>query len=209
VKEAVDVLKGKKGDLRDVCLALASEMASQFLEIPIAQAQALAAETLDSGKALQKMREWITAQGGDAGFIDNPALLPQARFSKDVLCTADGFVTAMNAEEIGMVGVLLGAGRKTKADTIDFAAGMLLHKKTGDAVKAGEPLCTLFANKEETLDAAEQRFLQAVTVGDTAPQKQPAAIVTDSICVTKILARLLLPQKRRHVVNASALSHNW
>ncbi len=176
VAEAVEVLKGKKGDLRDVCLALSSEMASQFLGLPTEQAAKLAAETLDSGKALAKMREWIAAQGGDTRFIDDPACLPQAKHSRDVLCTQSGFVTAMNAEEIGMVGVTLGAGRATKADTIDHAAGMLLHKKTGDAVKAGDVLCTLFSDKAETLDAAEQRFLQAVTVGDAAPQIQPLVI---------------------------------
>lgn len=176
VKEAVEVLKGKKGDLRDVCLALATEMASQFLEIPADKARAVAEETLDSGKALEKMREWIVAQGGDAAFIDDPSVLPQAQYSRDVVCRADGFITAMNAEEIGMAGVTLGAGRKTKADTIDFAAGIILHKKTGAAVKAGDALCTLFANDENALDMAEKRFLDAVTVGDTAPHVQPLIV---------------------------------
>ena len=176
VKEAVDVLKGKKGDLRDVCLALAGEMASQFLEMPADAALALATETLDSGKALQKMREWIAAQGGDARFIDDPAQLPQAAYSRDVICSANGFITAMNAEEIGMVGVTLGAGRKTKADSIDHAAGLILHKKTGDAVKVGDVLCTLFTEREETLDMAQQRFLDAITVGDTAPAKKPLIV---------------------------------
>ncbi len=176
VKEAIEVLKGKKGDLRDVCLALSSEMASQFLEIPADKALTLATETLDSGKAYKKMREWMAAQGGDIRLIDNPALLPQAQYSRDVLCPANGFVTAMNAEEIGMVGVVLGAGRKTKADTIDCAAGILLRKKTGDAVKAGDVLCTLFANREDTLDMAEKRFLAAVTVGNTAPQQKPLIV---------------------------------
>lgn len=176
VAEAVEVLKGKRGDLREVCLALASEMAAQFLQLPIEQAKVLAVETLDSGKALQKMREWITAQGGDAAFIDNPALLPQAPYRKDVLCPVDGFIAAMNAEEIGMVGVMLGAGRKTKADTIDYAAGMLLRKKTGDAVKAGDVLCTLFAEKEGLLQAASERYLQAVTVADVPPQQTPLII---------------------------------
>ena len=82
----------------------------------------------------------------------------------------------MNAEEIGMAGVTLGAGRKTKADSIDHAAGLILHKKTGDAVNAGDVLCTLFTEREETLDMAQQRFLDAITVGDTAPTKKPLIV---------------------------------
>lgn len=176
VNEAVDVLKGKKGDLRDVCLALGGAMASQFLEISAEKAYALAEETLDSGKALEKMREWIAAQGGDTRFIDDPLLLPQAKYRRDVICPVNGFVTAMNAEEIGMAGVMLGAGRRTKTDTIDHAAGIILHKKTGDAVCTGDVLCTLFTDKAETLDAAEQRFLDAVCVGDTAPTVRPLIV---------------------------------
>lgn len=176
VKEAIAVLKGKEGDLREVCLALASEMALQFLEISADEASALARETLDSGKAYEKMREWIAAQGGDPRCIDNPDALPQARYSRDVLCPANGFVTAMNAEEIGMAAVALGAGRQTKADAIDPAAGIMLYKKTGDAVRTGDTLCTLFTDKAQTLDMAEKRFLEAVTVGDTAPQHKPLII---------------------------------
>lgn len=173
VKEAVEVLGGKKGDLREVCLALAAEMASLFLEIPVDEAMALAIDTLDSGKAYEKMKEWIAAQGGDTRYLDDPALFPKAPFERDIAAPADGFITAMNAEEIGMVGVLLGAGRQKKTDAIDFSAGLILHKKTGDAVKAGEVLCTLYTSREEMLSVAEQRFLSALSFGDTQPLKLP------------------------------------
>jgi len=178
VKEAVEVLKGKQGDLREVCLALSSEMASLFLEIPIEKAKMLAAQTLDSGKAYEKMKEWVAAQGGDTRVLDTPALFPAAPCKKDILAPCDGFLTAMNAEEIGMAGVLLGAGRQKKTDTIDFSAGMILHKKTGDAVKAGDALCTLYAARKDLFPAAEQRFMAALQFGATPPKTMPLILQT-------------------------------
>ncbi len=176
VQEAIEVLKGKKGDLREVCLALSAEMASLFLEIPIEEATTLAADTLDSGKAFEKMKEWIAAQGGDTRYLDTPALFPVASVTKDILSPADGFLTAMNAEEIGMVGVLLGAGRQKKTDTIDHAAGLVLHKKTGDAVKKGDKLCTLYTAREDSIPAAEERYLGALTFGEAPPKKLPLIV---------------------------------
>ncbi len=176
VKEAVKVLKGEqKGELRELCLVLADEMLTLVKEIPPADAFKLAEQALDSGAAFQKMKQWIAAQGGDTAYLDDVSLFPLATYEKQVYAVKSGYITAMNAEEIGRISVLLGAGRATKSDSIDMAAGIVLHKKTGDAVQAGEVLATLYTERADTLDDACARYIEAVTVAET-PAKRPPLI---------------------------------
>mgnify|MGYP002561381989 FL=1 len=117
--------------------------------------------------------KWIKAQGGDVRCIDDPARFACAPYSMAVKCTADGFVTAMNAEEIGAVASVLGAGRAVKTDTIDPTAGILLVKKTGDRVTVGDTLCTLYTSKREALAPAAARYAAAIAVGDAPPETKP------------------------------------
>lgn len=174
VKEAIAVLRGEcDGALREVCEALATEMLVLFSGMTPADAKKRVRETVDSGAAFAKLREWIKAQGGDVRCIDDPARFACAPYSMAVKCTADGFVTAMNAEEIGAVASVLGAGRAVKTDTIDPTAGILLAKKTGDRVTVGETLCTLYTGKRETLRDAAARYVSAITVGDAPPEEKP------------------------------------
>lgn len=177
VKEAVEVLTGKTGgDLKEVCLALASEMVALVKEISPADAMMLVKETLDSGAAFEKMKEWIAAQGGDSRCLEDPTLFPQAAHALQVTAPADGVITAMNAEEIGMAAVMLGAGRAAKTDVIDPAAGIMLHKKTGDSVKKGEIIATLYTERAETLDAAKARYLAALKTETAAAETLPVII---------------------------------
>ena len=174
VKEAIAVLRGEcDGALREVCEALATEMLVLFSGMTPADAKKRVRETVDSGAAFAKLREWIKAQGGDVRCIDNPARFACAPYSMAVKCTADGFVTAMNAEEIGAVASVLGAGRAVKTDTIDPTAGILLAKKTGDRVTVGDTLCTLYTSKRETLAPAAARYAAAIAVGDAPPETKP------------------------------------
>lgn len=174
VKEAIAVLRGEcDGALREVCEALATEMLVLFSGMTPADAKKRVRETVDSGAAFAKLREWIKAQGGDVRCIDNPARFACAPYSMAVKCTADGFVTAMNAEEIGAVASVLGAGRTVKTDTIDPTAGILLAKKTGDRVTVGDTLCTLYTSKRETLAPAAARYAAAIAVGDAPPETKP------------------------------------
>ncbi len=174
VKEAIAVLRGEcDGALREVCEALATEMLVLFSGMTPADAKKRVKETVDSGAAFAKLREWIKAQGGDVRCIDDPARFACAPYSMAVKCTSDGFVTAMNAEEIGAVASVLGAGRAVKTDTIDPTAGILLVKKTGDRVTVGETLCTLYTGKRETLRDAAARYVSAITVGDAPPEEKP------------------------------------
>ena len=174
VKEAIAVLRGEcDGALREVCEALATEMLVLFSGMTPADAKKRVKETVDSGAAFAKLREWIKAQGGDVRCIDDPARSACAPYSMAVKCTADGFVTAMNAEEIGAVASVLGAGRAVKTDTIDPTAGILLVKKTGDRVTVGDTLCTLYTSKREALAPAAARYAAAIAVGDAPPETKP------------------------------------
>lgn len=174
VKEAIAVLRGESGGaLRAVCEALATEMLVLFSGMTPENAEERVRRAIDSGAAFAKLREWIRAQGGDVRCIDDPARFACAPYSMAVKSTADGFVTAMNAEEIGAVASVLGAGRVVKTDTIDPTAGILLSKKTGDRVTVGETLCTLYTGKRETLRDAAARYVSAITVGDAPPEEKP------------------------------------
>ncbi len=174
VKEAIDVLRGEvRGALRDVCVALATTMVSLTFDLTQEDAAARVENALNSGAALRKMKEWITAQGGDGRYIDDHALFPTSAHTFDVCAPADGYITATDAEEIGRVAVLLGAGRAQKEDSIDPAAGILLHKTTGDAVKTGDVLCTLLTNRTDVLPEAAERFVKALSFTKELPRINP------------------------------------
>lgn len=172
IKEAVAVLKGEDvSDLKEVCLTLASNIVKLSEGISLEEARAKVENALDSGAAYEKFKEFITAQGGKAEQIENPELLPDAKFSLSVLSPFEGYISRMNAEKIGSASVILGAGREKKDDTIDFGAGIILRKKTGDKVKEGEILATLYTNKKETLQSAGKCFLEALTFSENEPVK--------------------------------------
>ena len=174
VKEAISVLKGEsKGDLYEVCIALASTMISLTFSLTQDAAKEKVIHTIQSGAAFSKMREWISAQGGDVSYLDNTDKFPRSAFSFDVAAPIDGYITAMNAEDIGIASVMLGAGRAIKEDTVDAAAGIILHNKVGAYVSAGEVLCTLYSNNKATLSAAAEKFLSCLTISDTAPIIKP------------------------------------
>ena len=172
VMEAVEILQGG-GDrrLRTLCEALAAEMLCLCQGWSPEEAAARVTEAVDSGAAFEQLCRWITAQGGDAAYLRDVSRFPTAP-AYEVCAPADGYITAMNAERIGMVGVSLGAGRARKEDAIDFAAGIRLLKKTGDAVVAGEPIAILYTNRASAVEGATAAYLDAVTISDTAPEAQ-------------------------------------
>lgn len=174
VIEAVGVLKGEvKGELKDVCVSLAAEMVSLVKNISAECAAELVNKVIDSGEAYEKMKEWIAAQGGNTQYLDDVSLFPVTEHSYAVKAAADGYITHTDAELIGKASVILGAGRKEKGDIIDHAAGIILNKKTGDKVKAGDVICTLFTNKIDSIPEAEKLILPAWVFGDIPPVKIP------------------------------------
>lgn len=152
ILEAISVLKGEtKGELRELCLELASTLLSMCHEISHESALKMAETALNSGSAFEKFKEWISAQGGNADWADNTDLFPKAQFSLEVRAETDGVIQSMNTAQIGRASSALGAGRMKKGDPIDFEAGIIIEKKTGDEVKKGDLLTTLYSNKQETL----------------------------------------------------------
>ena len=173
VIEAIEVLSGRgPADLRQVCITLASEMVSICLGYTEKEARAAVEECIKSGAAKAKLCEWIAAQGGDERLVRDPSGFPTAKFSREVIAPVDGFVTRMNAEQIGHSSVKLGAGRVKKGDAIDHSAGIILCKKTGDRVARGEVLAVLYTNGAETLDEAEAALLRAYELGAEKPEPQ-------------------------------------
>ncbi|UYO31958.1 pyrimidine-nucleoside phosphorylase [Bacillus halotolerans] len=150
VKEAIDTLKGEgPEDLHELVLTLGSQMVVLAKKAgTLDEARAKLEEVMKNGKALEKFKDFLKNQGGDSSIVDDPSKLPQAAYHIDVPAKEAGVVSEIVADEIGVAAMLLGAGRATKEDEIDLAVGIMLRKKVGDKVEKGEPLVTLFANRE-------------------------------------------------------------
>ncbi len=174
LQEAVGVLRGEvQGDLRAVCVALAVQMLILIFGWGKAKAEAEVNAVLQDGRALRKMREWVVAQGGDGRYIDDPSLFHRSAHTFTVPSPADGYVAAMDTEAIGRVAVLLGAGRENKEDIIDHGAGILLCRKSGDAVQKGDPLCVLLTERENVLPEAAEEYVKALTFTAESPAVRP------------------------------------
>lgn len=172
VIEAISVLKGEsRGDLFEVSVALASVMVSLVLDIDEKTAREKVIEAIESGKAFNKMKEWIKRQGGNIELIENPELFKKAKFSKEIVCKNSGYIEKMDAEKIGLTALILGAGRNKKDDVIDASAGILINKKVGDRVFEGDILCTLFGDNEDSLVSAEKMYRDAVLVGNKKTER--------------------------------------
>ena len=181
VAEAVDVLCGRTGGaLRTLSLTLAALLAEAACGMPRAEALRRAEDALDSGAAFLRMCEWVEAQGGDVAVLKDTALLPQASYSLALLADADGYITATDAERIGLIAVAIGAGRAVKEDVIDPSAGIILRKNVGDRVKRGEVIATLLTTaRPEGLPAAAERLRAAITV--ESESKSHGSIILDII----------------------------
>ncbi|MGO4182031.1 pyrimidine-nucleoside phosphorylase [Paenibacillus sp. MCAF9] len=176
VQESIETLKGNgPEDLTELCLTLGAHMVilggkSDSVE----SAKQLLRDQIASGAALDKFKAFITAQGGDASIVDDPTKLPQAPFIVEVKASDSGFVNAIEAEQLGIAAMLLGAGRATYDASIDYAVGVTLRKKFGDPVNAGDTLALLHVREsnESTLAVAE-RVKQAYTISSEKPLSRP------------------------------------
>ena len=163
LREALDTLNSRgPADFRHHCLTVASQLLLLAGHTQDAgEGQTELAALLDNGQALAKFREWISAQGGDIVYIDNPERLPAARYVREISAPRSGYVAALNAREVGLTSMLLGGGRAKKGDRIDHAVGIVLGTKIGDEVAEGQTLLTIHANDEAKLAGAKQRLLAA------------------------------------------------
>lgn len=174
VIEAIKTLKGEgESDLTEVCLTLAAQMLSMVTGEDEKTCYSMAKGAIDNGLAINKLREMISAQGGNANVVDDYSLFKQPKYTSEIFSECDGYIEHTDAEKIGIASVILGAGREKKGDPIDPSAGIVLKKKTGDYVKKGEPLAVFYTDDEGKIEGAKQEFLDAFTFGNerTQPQK--------------------------------------
>ncbi|MED4040669.1 pyrimidine-nucleoside phosphorylase [Niallia taxi] len=167
VKEAIDTLKGQgPKDLSELCLTLGSQMVYLAEKADsIEAARELLEEAIKSGKALETFKLFLESQGGDASVVDHPESLPQAPFKLELPAKVSGYVAEITADSIGTAAMILGAGRATKESEIDLSVGLVLNKKIGDKVEAGESLVTIYSNTEN-IDDVKQRLYEHIKVID-------------------------------------------
>ena len=181
VKESLEVLRGGgPDDLARVSIALAAALLRLAARrdperFPSSEEESVAAvkNAISSGAAFKKFCDMVTAQGGDAETLTDPSLLPAAAVTRPVLSRQSGFVSRMDAEGVGMASVLLGAGRRKKEDGIDPGAGIVLARKTGDAVREGDVLAVLHTSTDALAAQGEEAFMQSVSVSGERPAERP------------------------------------
>ena len=171
IREVIDTLKGHgPEDLTHECIIMAAHMLVLSHMCDYETALNRVQQALDSGTALERLRLMVDAQGGDSRVIDDESILIIGQFTYDVIAPQDGYIIHMNTEQCGIASVMLGAGRIIKDGPIDYSAGIVMHKKTGDAVSMGERIATLYASDESLFTNAAQTYLAAITIGNTVPK---------------------------------------
>jgi pyrimidine-nucleoside phosphorylase len=175
VAECIDVLSGRgPADLTELIVRFASRMVQVGEQAGSDQdAESKVRAALASGAAREKFKQMITWQGGDPGVVEDPRQLPAAKLSHQVAAKRAGYVTSLDALLVGRAAVALGAGRDKKGDQVDLSAGILLRKKPGEQVAAGEPVLEVRYNDQSRLDAAVALATQAVVIGDQAQPEPP------------------------------------
>ena len=175
ILEVCQTLRGHgPQDLTVLCLELASNMALLAgAGDTIESCRAAARKALESGAALQKLCDMVSAQGGDASYLQHPETFSRAPVKHELLADRDGYITHMNAEACGEAAMILGAGRVKKEDLIDHSAGIWLLRKTGDAVRAGEVLAVMETAEERFVAEAEPLLRSAYQIGSQQPERRP------------------------------------
>ena len=178
VIEAIEVLKGRVGgDLLEVSLTLGSLMLMGAKKVKtMDEGKEMLRENIANGKGLAKFRELLIQQGGDPGIIDDYSLLPVSPARLEVKAGADGYIYSMNTAEIGRASLETGAGRASKADPIDFGAGIIMKVRIGDKVKKGDTIAEIYSAVNEKCVSAAAYLRDAVEISDEAP-KQPKLIL--------------------------------
>ncbi|HYR19650.1 MAG TPA: thymidine phosphorylase [Myxococcales bacterium] len=178
VAESIEVLRGQgPEDVRELTLQLGVEMLLLGEAAPDAPSARRRLEgALADGSALRRFVQIVAAQGGDAAVVDDPRRLPRPSAVREVRLDRGGVLAGLDAEQVGLAAVELGAGRTRKEDRVDPAAGVLLRKRRGDEVRAGEVLAELHASDAARLDAGEARLRAAVALSDEPPLAQPLVL---------------------------------
>ena len=175
VQECIEVLHGGgPADLRELCLELAAWMFYLGDAVKsVETGKKLSEQIIASGKAFERFRQMVELQGGDISAIDDPTRLPSADYHVDVASPAAGYVTAIACEQVGTACVILGGGRERKEDSVDPAVGIVVHKKIGDKVSAGESLCTIHCHSDAQASRAKSLLLESYAIAAAAPANKP------------------------------------
>ena len=176
VKEAIDVLAGRTeaGELLELCLTLGTNILTLAgLAADETEAREKLVKTVKDGSALRKLAEMVEAQYGDPRAVYDLSLLPEASVKREVPCERAGYIAHIEAEEVGLVSMHLGGGRATKESAIDLAVGVVLRKKVGDRVEAGESLGTIHASSEAKAAEAAELLKKCYTLSDEPVKKAP------------------------------------
>ena len=173
IVEVVKTLLGKgPEDLTHESINLAGNMLFLAGKGSLEECKKMAEETLHNGSAFERLVAMVEAQGGDAMVIRDTTKFQQAPFSQEVLATESGYIVSMDTEKCGIASALLGAGRETKESEIDYSAGIILHKKTGDYVEKGQSLATFYTSRVELFEAAMKTYSEAIDLKPQAPEPE-------------------------------------
>ncbi len=182
VIEAIDTLNGNgPKDLLEVSITLAAYMlVGAGIATDVEEATRRLYQTIEDKSALDKLAEFIQAQGGNSEAVYHTECFQKADLKEDVLAPSDGFISYIHTDEVGMTSLILGGGRETKDSNIDLSVGLIIHKKLGDSVNKGEAIATLYANNQNKLMEAKERLLKSYVIGNEKPiiPKYVYAIVT-------------------------------
>ncbi|MCI5726819.1 MAG: pyrimidine-nucleoside phosphorylase [Clostridium sp.] len=167
--EAINTLKGNGPlDLLELCFTLGSNMLLLAKRVDtLEKGRALLKENIDNGNALNKLKEFVLAQGGDVSYIDDISKFENAKYKIEVIAESNGMVTKINAQEVGIIAMEIGAGRATKEDKIDLSVGIVFNKKCSDKVKEGDVLAVIYANDKDKGEKARQKLLKNIIIGDS------------------------------------------
>ncbi|WP_125765105.1 pyrimidine-nucleoside phosphorylase [Levilactobacillus mulengensis] len=179
IKESIDLLKGQApADITDLVLTLGSHMVVMSGKADdLKTARAMCEKTIEDGSALKKFGDMIEAQGGDRSVIEHPEIMPQAKYKIDLPAKSDGVVSKVEADEMGIAGMLLGGGRQKADDKLDYAVGIMMNKKIGDAVKTGDTLLTIYSNREDVDDIKDMLY-KNIEISDSA---KPITLIHETV----------------------------
>ncbi|MDF2569894.1 MAG: pdp [Sporomusa sp.] len=178
VKEAIEVLSGRgEPALKEVCLVLGSHMLVLGGKAPTPEvARSQLNELINNKQALAKFSEFISAQGGEAGVVNNTANLPQARYALDVTTGCQGYIKTIDTAQIGYAAMRLGAGREYKGQAIDLAAGVIIKCRIGQYIGQDQLLATIYSNDDSHLEQAALIIKQAIRIDPQYVAKPPLII---------------------------------
>lgn len=177
VIESVETLKGEgPDDLTEVCIILASNMLHLAGKGSLEECEELVKNSISDGSALQKLADMVKAQGGDDSVILDTDKFPKSPYSYQVKAPRDGYISHMDTEKCGIASMLLGAGRETKDSVLDYSAGIVLNKKTGEKAKEDDVIAVLYASNEELFEKAKETLLEAYSFTDEEVETRPLVL---------------------------------